>query len=200
MLLFKPTQLMAQDFTLVTLAKNNNKTQDLESQYISRSSNYSGLTLQLFKNGKFSLIDHTCMSSMSSYGTWLAIGDTLILKSEIQQVLPIKVIYLNQIPDKIVKNLAIIKDLKGREYTHSAIDVNSDTISCFYGDSECFGSYKTIDSIKVTVNNITSNWVKVDRAKGIIQVTIETEIDLNNYFSVKLRFKKAKGKLRLIKD
>ena len=193
MLLSCSQQLVAQDFKLIKMTK-------LESCYVLRSSNYSGSTLYLSTNGKFSLIDHTDVSSWTTSGIWSVIGDTLSLKSEIQKTLPVKVLYLDQAPDEKIKKFAIIRDLKGREYTHSTIQINSDSISCFYGDMECFGTYTNIDSIKVIVNNIASDWIKIDSQKGIIQIIVQTEINLNDYFPVNMRFKKEKDKLRLIKE
>jgi hypothetical protein len=166
----------------------------------STKSDYIGASLSLYSNGKFSMESYTCIVTSLSSGIWSKKNDTIILTSTIQKKLPIEVIYLDQAPDKLIKKFAFIRDLKGNEYTHSAIHINSDTVSCFWGDSECFGSYTNIDSIKVVVMDFSSDWIKVDSKKGIIQIIIQTDIGLGNYFPVNLRFKKEKGKLRLIKS
>jgi hypothetical protein len=100
-----------------------------------------------------------------------------------------------------ISKFAIIKDLAGREYPHSAISINQDSVSCYYGDLECFGSYKTIDSIKITINDdVTSTWIKVDPTKGVIQVILQTDIDLDRYFPFNAKFKREDNILKPVNE
>jgi hypothetical protein len=72
---------------------------------------------------------------------------------------------------------------------------------CFYGDLECFGSYRSIDSIKVTItDDVNSTWTKVDPTKGIIQIVLQTNIDLEHYFPFNVKLKREGNKLKPVSD
>ena len=161
-----------------------------------------GANLFLYSQNKFIYEEFTDVASWQSVGTWSKKKDILKLNSNLEGTLPLQIIYLDSIPSEPkIKNLAIIKDKTGREYTLEAIRINNDSVSCFYGDMECFGNYTTIDSIKVTIGkNVSSRWVKVEPSKGIIQIVLQTDFDLTGYFPVDMRLKEEKGLLKRLKD
>ncbi len=94
-----------------------------------------------------------------------------------------------------------MKDLAGREYPSSAILINNDSIQCFGGDFECFGEFKTIDSVKVAVNSeISTDWIKIQATSKIIEIELQTDIEFYRYFPIKIELKRIKNDLMLIAD
>jgi hypothetical protein len=127
-------------------------------------------------------------------------NDTLRINAKTQNNIPLKIIYRKKVPrDAKFKRFAIVKDLTGREYTHGAIHVNADSVSCFYGDMECFGIYKSIDSIKVSIGGYgASDWIRLHPKKRIIQIILKTQMDLNEYQPLDMKFVSENGMLKWV--
>ena len=191
---------IAQNFELVPITIKERENKTLLYQYTSNSDGFIGSNLYLYADSSFSLESFTDLADWKSEGLWTIKNDTFKLESEIQNELSIKVTYLDKPIDNKIRKFAIIRDLGNIEYPHGAIFINNDSVSCFYGDLECFGSYSKIDSIKVRVNEFSSPWIKVDSKKGIIQVVLQTKIDLTKYFSVAKQFKRKENTLLLLKE
>jgi hypothetical protein len=193
----------AQDFQLVQLKEAERKDKNLLSRYVVSFDNYAGAELFLYKDGMFSYRTYSDVAKFISAGRWTRKADIIELNSKLgKNTVPVKVTYVKGAPTITnVKHFAIINDLSGREYPHTAIFVNNDSVSCFYGDMECFGSYTSIDSVRVAFNDtLSSRWMKVDPTKGIIQLTIQTDLDLNLYFPFHLRLRKEKNMLKDVRD
>jgi len=196
------TKSESQDFRLVSEKKIGNNDTSLIYHYADRRDGLTGADLYMYANGSFFCKSYTDLAYWISVGTWIRSGDTFSFTSDLKNRLPILVSYVSpQTETKRFKNFAIIKDLTGREYTHGAIHVNNDSVSCFYGDMECVGSYKAIDSIRITIkNDVTSCWIKVDSTKGVIQVIVQTDIDLERYFPFNVKLRRESNTLKLIDE
>ena len=195
--------MSSQDFRPVALTAKDKKHNALLSRYQTSVDKYAGGELLFYKNGKFVYNTYSCLANGVSAGHWKATGNIRELQIEWQENnLPIKISYLDKaIAGEGVKQFAIIRDLAGREYTQAAIHINQDSVLCYYGDMECFGSYTRVDSIKVQFdNNLVSQWLKVDTSKGVVQLTVLTDLDVNKYFPLYMRLKKEKGKLKRLKE
>jgi hypothetical protein len=200
-LLFRETE--GQVFNIVSLTTAEKQDKSLMYHYSAKFDNFSGADIYLYSNGRFIYHDYTDLAKGISTGLWTNNGNLLSLRSELRQnTLPVKVNYLMKAPSDIKsKKFAIIKDLSGREYTHAAIHINDDSVSCFWGDMQCFGTYSAIDSVKVEINSdITSDWIKVDSTKEFIELILQTDIDFDRYFPIDFKLKKDKGKLTLLKN
>ena len=192
----------SQTFTLVPRNENDAKDTILLYHYADKRDGLIGADLFIYANGKFTCQSYTDVAYWISAGTWTKTGEDFSFSSNLKNTLPINVSYLPlQTEEHRISKFAIIKDLAGREYPHSAISINQDSVSCYYGDLECFGSYKTIDSIKITINDdVTSTWIKVDPTKGVIQVILQTDIDLDRYFPFNAKFKREDNILKPVNE
>lgn len=196
-------EVIAQDFQLVSRSIEKRKDKNLFSHYTLSYDRYAGSELFLYKNGKFTYWTYTDLSRQFSTGTWTQRDDIIELKSIIgKNALPVNVTYLIDRPaDAEFKRFAVIKDLNDSGYVKAAIHINDDSVACFGGDIECFGTYSSIDSVRVTLTDeIYSQWIRVDPSKGIIQLTLQTKIDLYQYFPVHLRLRKVKNKLKRLES
>ncbi|RYZ26408.1 MAG: hypothetical protein EOO10_15640 [Chitinophagaceae bacterium] len=196
-------KISAQDFLPVALTAKDKKNNALLARYQTSIDKYAGGELLLYKTGKFVYNTYSCLANGVSAGQWKAVGNIIELQSDWQQNnLPIKISYIDKATaGEEAKQFAIIRDLAGREYTQAAIHINQDSVSCYYGDKECFGSYTSVDSVKVQFdNNLVSRWLKVDTSEGVVQLTVLTNLDVNQYFPLYLRLKKEKGRLKPLKE
>jgi hypothetical protein len=196
------TKSISQNFTLVSQNKADQKDTGLLYHYIDKQSGFMGADLYIWTNGKFTYRSYTDLAYWISAGTWSINDKWFLFSSNLKNMLGVNISYLTrQTEEKETSRFAIIKDLAGREYPHGAIHVNHDSIMCFYGDLECFGSYRSIDSIKVTItDDVNSTWTKVDPTKGIIQIVLQTNIDLEHYFPFNVKLKREGNKLKPVSD
>lgn len=176
------------------------KDTNLLYHYVDKRNAFIGADLHIYANGKFNLRSYTDITYWISAGTWTKTGEIFSFSSNLKNLLAINVSYLPFLAGKErASNFAVLKDLKGTEYPHGAIHINNDSVSCYYGDLECFGSFKTIDSIKITITeDVSSPWIKVDPTKGIIQIVLETEIDLERYFPFNEKLKREGNMLKIV--
>ena len=202
--LFLFQEAAGQDFYLRPVALSTKERTDnrLVGHYRFNYDGHSGSELYLYKDGQFAFTTFSDVSRQTSAGKWTSKGDIIELKSEIGKgTLPVTVNYASRVSDTFVKKFAVVRDITGKEYFKAAIYVNHDTVACFGGDLECFGSYTSVDSVKVAVNDeVYSHWINVDGSKGIIQLTLQTKVDLDRYFPMQMRLRREKGKLKFIKD
>lgn len=197
-------EVVSQDFYLrpVALSHKERTENKLVGHYRFDYDSYSGSELYLYKDGRFAYATFTEVSRQTSAGNWTSQGGVIELKSEIGKgTLPVKVTYASRVSDTLVRKFAVVRDVTGKEYFKAAIYVNHDSVTCFGGDLECFGSFRTVDSVKVAVNEeVYSQWVKVDGSRGIVQLTLQTNVDLDRYFSMHIRLRKEKGMLKFVND
>jgi hypothetical protein len=157
--------------------------------------------LYLFHNGSFRYEDYTCMSAAFSSGNWTIKNNLVKFTSDIQNTsVPVKLLYRSRDSSDIgIKRLAAPVDLAGNKLLFTtSVCINSDTIPCYGGDSYCFGTYKTIDSVMVRLENgLRSAWLKVNTGNEIVQLIVEG-MDLKNAIPYNETFKKQKNKLILL--
>lgn len=195
LIIFSEPIAMAQGYKLIPL-KNSEIKNNVKYHYLS-GSKYTVSELYLFKNGSFRFESQTCLYGSFSTGNWTIKNEILQLKSDIQEKnIPVKLLYRSRdSSDNQIKRLAMPKDLTGKELK-ATIFINNDSTSCFYGDFFCYGNYSTIDSVKLDLNNgLKSTWIKVNAGAEIVQLVLQSSIDLTNYILYNATFKRNKNKL-----
>lgn len=159
-------------------------------------------TLYLLRYGRFRLETRSGRMTVYSEGRYRETDKEIMIKSDLQKdSLPIKLTYREKdSTDKTVTKIAIMRDLKNQPVIGGVVFINDDSTSCIYGDGICSAGIKTIDRIKVVLENkISSGWVNVPRGEGILQITIMTLVDLN-YRSYNGRFRKEKTGLKAFEE
>lgn len=203
-LFFLLQEMACQDYCLrpVALSHKEKTENKLVGHYRFDYDRYAGSELYLYKDGRYAYATFTDVSRQTSAGKWTSQRGIIELKSAIGKgSLPVKVTYASRVSDTLARKFAVVRDVTGKESCKAAIYVNHDSVTCFGGDLECFGTFRTVDSVKVAINEeIYSQWVKIDGSRGVVQLTLQTNVDLDRYFSMHIRLRKEKGKLKFVND
>ncbi|WP_336517379.1 hypothetical protein [Pollutibacter soli] len=189
--------LSGQKFRRVAVTDSGAGSRRMLEGYVAKFDEYSAASFTLYENNYFSFVISIQNNLKVSDGEYRFHGDTLVLKSYYpEKKMPIKLMVRErEIGDSNIRNFDIIEDLAGHQYPNSAININQDSVQCFYGDMECFGSsIKSIDSIKVVIGTgISSGWLKVSPTKKIMRIQLQTEIPMDRYFAMRLRLVRREG-------
>jgi hypothetical protein len=140
--------------------------------------------LYLYKNGNFRFEDSGCIQHVYSTGNWTTQNDIFYLRSTLQEDnLPVSFRYRDRRrADSFIHKIAPIVNRAGNVVELVTLDVNNDTTSCIDGDALCTGKFKQVDSFKVNFDRISSKWIPVKvPAEEILEITVETGLDLNCY-------------------
>ncbi len=138
--------------------------------------------LFLYKNGQFRYSRRDNLYPEHSEGNWKIKNGKLILRSTIQpNKLPVKISY-SPVDSNGKRRIAQIRDLKD-DVTEAFVVVNADSVSCYYGDRLCNGSFDTIHRVRVGLESseLRSAWINVKPGTETIQLVIDTELDVRRY-------------------
>jgi hypothetical protein len=184
-------QIAFSQYKQVPLTKAESKSGILYHYQI--ADNYASAHLYILPGKKFRFEDYTCLTSNYSEGSYRETENNIIFTSTLQKgTLPVQVEYRKRAPtDSLVKRIAFIQDIDGREVDDGIIYINNDSTSCIYGDNFCSRELNSIDSIKVVLSSgVSSAWVKVKPENEIIQIRILISGELTKYVIYNGRFRK----------
>jgi hypothetical protein len=196
----------SQDLALIKLTpKEINKNVRQHYQWESTDGHVAVIDLFLFKDQTFEYSIASNVYNAYSIGHWKSDGNMVILNSDFQkETLPIKVSYRQRDTfDFTVKEIAFVKDLSGKPLSYAFVYINNDSTSCMDGDLLCIGEYKQIDRVKVVLENNgpSSKWVNIIPHEGLVQITVLTKLNLQNYIILNdVKYKIVNNRLRPLGD
>jgi hypothetical protein len=199
---FISLECRSQDLTLIKLTKEElNKDVQYHYRWESADGHVAVIDLFLFKNQTFEYSIASNGYNTFSIGRWKSDGKEVILNSDFQKgTLPINVSYRQRdTSDFTVKEIAFVRDLNEKPIPYAFVYINNDSTSCMDGDLLCNGEYKQIERVKVVLANDgpSSEWNDIIPHDGLIQITVLTKRNLENYTIVNDRkYKLDNGKLK----
>lgn len=205
--LFITQMCHSQDFILTKLTNEEvNKNIQYHYQWESKDDHVAIVDLFLLKNHRFEYSIASNVNNASSTGVWNSSGRTVTLNSDLQEgTLPIKVSYRQRdSSDLTIKKIDFIRDLRNTPLSFVFVYINNKSIKCYDGDLLCnIDDYKQIDSIKVGLdyNGLSSKWVSIKPNDGLIQITIQTKLNVEKYIILrKKKYQLYKDKLKTFGD
>lgn len=180
-LIFSFSKVYGQDLKKVMLSKDEKKNSVVYKYSYSEKVAYGIIVLLLYANGTFNYSINSFNRNVISFGKWKLEKNLLILNSTISKNnLPIKIDYSSDTTSRTNNcKFNIIKNAEGKEVSDAFVLINNDTTRCLPSYASCIGNYKTIDSIKILIENgITSKWIKLKSDINNLQIDITIEMNL----------------------
>ena len=176
----------SQDLSLQQLTKTEiAKKIQYHYQFESTDGHVAKIDLFLYKNQTFEYFIASNVYNAYTTGRWKSDNNIVTLNSQFQKgTLPVKVSYRQRdSSDFSVKQLSLVKNLNKKTLPYAFVYINNDSTRCMDGDLLCTGEYKQIERVKVVLENNgpSSKWINIPSHKGLIQLTVLTKRDLENY-------------------
>ena len=141
------------------------------------------INLLLKRYNTYSYSVNSGLFQQISEGTWRKIKGGIELESAIQKHdVPIEISdgKIGRFVDDF--NIAIVRNINGELVTSAFVLVNNDTVKCLPMIGQCNCYFKTIDSIKIQLENgMTSKWMPVRKDQKKVVITILTAISIEKY-------------------
>ena len=178
--------VQGQDLARMPLTKNEKAHKvNAHYQWESKDGHFALIDLWLHHNHNYVYRITSNVYNAFSYGRWIQLNGVITLSSTIKQNnLPIEVSFPTKNNDDLeVKKIALVTDLNDSLVTNVFVYVNDDSTACILGDAICKGTFDSIYRIRVQYENNgpSSKWISINSYDGLIQVTIQTKVNLTNF-------------------
>ncbi|NSL85336.1 hypothetical protein ECE50_000735 [Chitinophaga sp. Mgbs1] len=118
-----------------------------------------------------------------SEGKWKLVDNLLTLESTYKRNnIPVEISYENESSSIDSFDIAVVRNIKHELLTSAFVLVNNDSLKCLPSIGRCNGSLGIINRVKVLFENgISSKWIVVEEKKARLQLTVLTDISIENY-------------------
>jgi hypothetical protein len=204
-LVFAINSTYSQYLKKVNLSNEEKKEGAVEKYEYSSVGSYGYVGLLLYKNGTYIYKSFSFAQNLYSDGKWHRVKSVIFLNSKIEKDnIPVKLIYCNSdtLKDKETK-IKMVANLRGETFPDAFVNINNDSINCVPSMDTCFGSFNTIDRIKIVFENgYSSKWIKVvEKEYKRLQPIVQVDFNLSSYVTFKKKkYTFDKTTLKLIEE